>query len=125
MSTESPKDPNSKKTTPKVKQSTDNTKQSTNIESKQATARYRKPNYNKYEEKKEQMRDVLSTDVTSSEAAKKLQLSPSTLFKYKTILSYEDGRPYMTKDEQAYLNSRKGRKHNPPNDPESEGQPIP
>ena len=72
-----------------------------NTEPKKST--FRRNNYWKYDEVKEPLRLCFEKDMTIAEAAKAVGISPMTVHKYKSMLSLENGKQYVSRDERAYL----------------------
>ena len=64
---------------------------------------FRRNNYWKYNEVKEPLRLCFEKDMTIAEAAKAVGISPMTVHKYKSMLSLENGKQYVSRDERAYL----------------------
>lgn len=69
--------------------------------------RYRRPNYWKYDEVKEVLKECLEKDMTTGEIVQHTRMSPVTVYKYKSMLCLETGITYMSRDERTYLDSRK------------------
>ena len=64
---------------------------------------FRRNNYWKYDEVKEPLRACFEKDMTIAEAAKAVGISPMTVHKYKSMLSLETGKQYVSRDERTYL----------------------
>lgn len=74
--------------------------------------KYRRSNYWKYEEVKDSLRACLNDDMTVAEIVKIVEISQMTFHKYKAMLSHEEKKQYMTRDERAYLEDKKKKKDN-------------
>jgi len=64
-------------------------------------------NYYKYFDLREQLEQELQKDQTSKEIAKNLQITATTFHKYRNLFQLEVGMQYMTKDERAFMASKK------------------